>query len=57
MNSGFKRILMYKLVSVSECNRILEGGWRDDFLERVVKIVVLFNVEVMVRIVLEIISN
>lgn len=55
INKGFVNNLMEKLVSVGECNKVLDGEWRDDVLERVVKIIVLFNVEEMVRIIFEII--
>lgn len=50
--TGWEIIPAHKSVSASERNNILEGGWRDDSLQRAANIRVLPKVEVMARIIL-----
>lgn len=56
-NSGSTRIPTKKSARASERNKILEGGWRHDSLERAMRIRVFPKVEVIARRIFEAVRN
>lgn len=57
MKIGSEISLVYKLVIVRKFNKILDGGRRDDCFFRVVRIIILFRIEVIVNMILRNIRN